>query len=65
LASRSARGHVLTTPVLAAAVSGIGPADPRVLAAVAALMLACATVAAARPARRASRVDAVGVLRAE
>jgi putative ABC transport system permease protein len=44
---------------------GIEPTDPLTFAAVAAIMLACAAAACWVPARRATRVDAVEVLRAE
>ena len=51
--------------VLAAMVYGIGPTDPGTLAAAIAVLLAAALAAAWIPARRATRVDAIAVLREE
>jgi predicted permease len=53
------------TRVLESLVFGIGSADPRAIAAAAAVMLATAIVAAYVPARRAASVDPIVALRAE
>src|SRR6185503_15275148 len=60
LAAALAAGRVTRSVVVE-----VSPADPRILGAVAAAMLAVAAVAALLPARRASAVDPMVVLRQE
>jgi ABC-type lipoprotein release transport system permease subunit len=52
-----------TTRLLSRLLFNVSPTDPFVLAAVAAVLLGIAAVAAFAPARRASRIDPVEVLR--
>jgi putative ABC transport system permease protein len=56
---------VFATRIMQALLFEVGAADPRVLAAVAALLLAVALLASWLPARRASRVDPLTALRTE
>jgi ABC-type antimicrobial peptide transport system permease subunit len=54
---------VFATRLLARLLYNVSPTDPVVLASVAALLLGIAALAAFAPARRASRIDPVEVLR--
>jgi putative ABC transport system permease protein len=56
---------VFATRIMQALLFEVGAANPRVLAAVAALLLAVALLASWLPARRASRVDPLTALRTE
>jgi len=56
---------LITTPAMASQLYGVGPLDPKTLAAVPVLLLLVAFVACLGPARRAMRVDAVTALRYE
>jgi putative ABC transport system permease protein len=56
---------VFATRIMQSLLFEVGAADPRVLAAVAALLLAVALLASWLPARRASRVDPLTALRTE
>jgi ABC-type antimicrobial peptide transport system permease subunit len=58
-------GAVLATPLLAAHVYGVSAGDPLTLAAVALLLMAVATGAAAAPAFRAARVSPAESLRSD
>jgi len=60
IAGSLAVGRLLTTMLF-----GVGPADPRILAGTAAVLVAVAGLACAIPARRATRVDPMIALRAE
>ena len=56
---------LITTPAMASQLYGVGPTDPKTLAAVPILLLLVAFLACVGPARRAMRVDAVTALRYE
>jgi putative ABC transport system permease protein len=56
-------GALAATRLLQGLIVGVAPSDPRILAAGAVLMLAVAGAAAWLPARRASAVDPMVVLR--
>jgi putative ABC transport system permease protein len=58
-------GALVLTRLLGSLLFGVGPADPLALAAGGAFMTAVAVVACLIPARRATRVDPIVVLRAE
>jgi putative ABC transport system permease protein len=58
-------GALALTRVLRSQLYGVSPTDPPTFAAVAALLLAAATLASYLPARRAARVDPVIALRTE
>jgi len=60
VAGSIAVGRLLTTMLF-----GVGPADPRVFAGTAAVLVAAAALACVIPARRATRVDPMVALRAE
>ena len=58
-------GALALSGLLEGLLYGVKPADPATIAAVAALLFACAAVASYLPARRATHVDPVVVLRSE
>ena len=60
-----AAGALALSGLLEGLLYGVKPADPATIAGVAALLFACAAVASYLPARRATRVDPIVVLRAE
>jgi putative ABC transport system permease protein len=58
-------GSLAVGRLLATMLFGVGPADPRILAGTAAVLVAAAAFACVIPARRATRVDPMIALRAE
>ena len=55
----------MLTPLLRSQLVDVGPADPVTLAVVAAVLAAAALLASYLPARRATRVEPLSVLRSE
>jgi putative ABC transport system permease protein len=58
-------GSIAIGRLLATMLFGVGPADPRIFAGTAAVLVAAAALACVIPARRATRVDPMVALRAE